>query len=101
MSSIGSGFSKEWSGTGGHVPVPAGAGAPAGTDITVNASDGLMPADMERLKELRASGKTSLTVAIDRRMVDDDEIVDLTEMEVREAVEECGFPTKPVIVRFR
>lgn len=62
-----------------------------GAIIVVVASEGVMPQTREHIKILNQIGLSRLVVFIDTEGVDDNSLIDLIEMEMRELVQEYGF----------
>ena len=61
--------------------------------LVVAASDGPMPQTREHILLARQVGVSSIVVFLNKcDMVDDEELIDLVEMEVRELLNEYGFP---------
>ncbi|MGM9913279.1 elongation factor Tu [Floccifex sp.] len=70
-----------------------GAAQMDGAILVVAASDGPMPQTREHILLARQVGVKSIVVFLNKcDMVDDEELVDLVEMEVRELLNEYGFP---------
>ena len=70
-----------------------GAAQMDGAILVVAASDGPMPQTREHILLARQVGVSSIVVFLNKcDMVDDEELVDLVEMEVRELLNEYGFP---------
>ncbi|MGM9948413.1 elongation factor Tu [Floccifex sp.] len=70
-----------------------GAAQMDGSILVVAASDGPMPQTREHILLARQVGVGSIVVFLNKcDMVDDEELVDLVEMEVRELLNEYGFP---------
>ena len=70
-----------------------------GSIIVVAASEGVMPQTREHIRVLSQIGVSRLVVFIDTEGVDDNSLIDLIEMEMRELVQEYGFSsdTTPVV----
>ena len=62
-----------------------------GAIIVVAASEGVMPQTREHIRVLSQIGVSRLVVFIDTEGVDDNSLIDLIEMEMRELVQEYGF----------
>jgi len=78
-----------------------GAAQMDGAILVVNAADGPMPQTREHILLARQVGVPHIVVFLNKAdMVDDAELIDLVEMEVRELLTEYGFPgdDTPVIV---
>jgi len=78
-----------------------GAAQMDGAILVVNAADGPMPQTREHILLARQVGVPHIVVFLNKAdMVDDDELIELVEMEVRELLTEYGFPgdDTPVIV---
>ena len=70
-----------------------GAAQVDGAILVVSAADGTMPQTREHVLLARQVGVPSIVVALNKvDMVDDDELIELVEMEVRELLDEYGFP---------
>src|SRR5687767_4673276 len=70
-----------------------GAAQVDGAILVVSAADGPMPQTREHVLLARQVGVPSILVALNKAdMVDDEELLDLVEMEVRELLSEYGFP---------
>jgi elongation factor Tu len=70
-----------------------------GAILVVAATDDPMPQTREDLLLARQVGVSSIVVALNKAdMVDDEEILELVELEVRELLVECGFPGDDVPV---
>ena len=70
-----------------------GAAQMDGAILVVAASDGPMPQTREHILLARQVGVSSIVVFLNKcDMVDNEELVDLVEMEVRELLNEYGFP---------
>ena len=70
-----------------------GAAQMAGAILVVAATDGVMPQTREHVLLARQVGVPYIVVFLNKcDMVDDPELVDLVEMEVRELLNEYGFP---------
>jgi len=70
-----------------------GAAQVDGAILVVSAADGPMPQTREHVLLARQVGVPSIVVALNKvDMVDDDELIDLVEMEVRELLDEYEFP---------
>ena len=70
-----------------------GAAQMDGAILVVAASDGPMPQTREHILLARQVGVSSIVVFLNKcDMVDDEELVDLVEMEVRQLLNEYGFP---------
>ena len=70
-----------------------GAAQMDGAILVVAASDGPMPQTREHILLARQVGVSSIVVFLKKcDMVDDEELIDLVEMEVRELLNEYGFP---------
>ena len=70
-----------------------GAAQMDGAILVVAASDGPMPQTREHILLARKVGVSSIVVFLNKcDMVDDEELIDLVEMEVRELLNEYGFP---------
>ena len=78
-----------------------GAAQMDGAILVVSAADGPMPQTREHILLARQVGVPYIVVFLNKAdMVDDPELIDLVEMEVRELLSEYGFPgdTIPIIV---
>ena len=76
-----------------------GAAQVDGAILVVSAADGPMPQTREHVLLARQVGVTSLVVALNKvDMVDDEELLDLVELEVRELLNEYEFPGDDVPV---
>jgi elongation factor Tu len=78
-----------------------GAAQMDGAILVVNAADGPMPQTREHILLARQVGVPHIVVFLNKAdMVDDDELIELVEMEVRELLSEYDFPgdDTPVIV---
>ncbi len=78
-----------------------GAAQMDGAILVVNAADGPMPQTREHILLARQVGVPHIVVFLNKAdMVDDEELIELVEMEVRELLSEYGFPgdDTPVIV---
>ena len=78
-----------------------GAAQMDGAILVVNAADGPMPQTREHILLANQVGVNHIVVFLNKAdMVDDDELIELVEMEVRELLTEYGFPgdDTPVIV---
>jgi elongation factor Tu len=93
----------------GHVDCPGhadyvknmitGAAQMDGAILVVSAADGPMPQTREHILLARQVGVPALTVFLNKcDMVDDAELIDLVEMEVRELLSSYGFPGDDVPV---
>ncbi|EPI5827174.1 elongation factor Tu [Enterococcus hirae] len=70
-----------------------GAAQMDGAILVVSATDGLMPQTREHILLSRQVGVKYLIVFLNKTdLVDDEELIDLVEMEVRELLSEYGFP---------
>jgi elongation factor Tu len=70
-----------------------GAAQVDGAILVVSAADGPMPQTREHVLLARQVGVPSIVVALNKvDMVDDDELIELVEMEVRELLDEYDFP---------
>src|ERR1017187_6178219 len=70
-----------------------GAAQVDGAILVVSAPDGPMPQTREHVLLARQVGVTSIVVALNKAdSVDDEELLDLVELEVRELLNEYGFP---------
>ena len=70
-----------------------GAAQVDGAILVVSAADGPMPQTREHVLLARQVGVPSIVVALNKvDMVDDDELIELVELEVRELLSEYGFP---------
>ncbi len=70
-----------------------GAAQVDGAILVVAATDGPMPQTREHVLLARQVGVPSIVVALNKvDMVDDEELLELVEMEVRELLSEYGFP---------
>jgi len=70
-----------------------GAAQVDGAILVVSAADGPMPQTREHVLLARQVGVPMIIVALNKvDMVDDDELIELVEMEVRELLDEYGFP---------
>src|ERR1017187_4794483 len=70
-----------------------GAAQVDGAILVVSAADGPMPQTREHVLLARQVGVPSIVVALNKvDMVDDEELLDLVELEVRELLNEYGFP---------
>jgi elongation factor Tu len=70
-----------------------GAAQVDGAILVVSAADGPMPQTREHVLLARQVGVPKIIVALNKvDMVDDDELIELVEMEVRELLDEYGFP---------
>ena len=70
-----------------------GAAQVDGAILVVSAADGPMPQTREHVLLARQVGVPSIVVALNKvDMVDDEELLELVEMEVRELLSEYGFP---------
>ena len=70
-----------------------GAAQMDGAILVVAGSDGPMPQTREHILLARQVGVSSIVVFLNKcDMVDDEELIDLVEMEVRELLNEYGFP---------
>ncbi|MXV91738.1 MAG: elongation factor Tu [Acidimicrobiia bacterium] len=70
-----------------------GAAQVDGAILVVSAADGPMPQTREHVLLARQVGVPSIVVALNKvDMVDDEEILELVELEVRELLDEYGFP---------
>jgi len=77
-----------------------GAAQVDGAILVVSAADGPMPQTREHVLLARQVGVPTIVVALNKvDMVDDEELLDLVELEVRELLSEYGFPgdDSPVI----
>lgn len=69
-----------------------GAAQMDGAILVVSATDGPMPQTREHILLARQVGVKYLVVFLNKiDLVDDDELIDLVEMEVRELLSECGY----------
>ena len=78
-----------------------GAAQMDGAILVVSAADGPMPQTREHILLARQVGVPYIVVFLNKSdMVDDDELIELVEMEVRELLNEYGFPgdDTPIIV---
>ena len=78
-----------------------GAAQMDGAILVVSAADGPMPQTREHILLARQVGVPYIVVFLNKAdMVDDDELIELVEMEVRELLNEYGFPgdDTPIIV---
>ena len=78
-----------------------GAAQMDGAILVVNSADGPMPQTREHILLANQVGVNHIVVFLNKAdMVDDDELIELVEMEVRELLSEYGFPgdDTPVIV---
>ncbi len=70
-----------------------GAAQMDGAILVVSATDGVMPQTREHILLARQVGVSSLVVYLNKcDLVDDDELIELVEMEVREALSERDYP---------
>ena len=70
-----------------------GAAQVDGAILVVSAADGPMPQTREHVLLARQVGVPHIVVALNKcDMVDDEELIELVEMEVRELLDEYGFP---------
>ncbi|MGQ4824423.1 GTP-binding protein, partial [Enterococcus faecalis] len=70
-----------------------GAAQMDGAILVVSATDGPMPQTREHILLSRQVGVKYLIVFLNKvDLVDDEELIDLVEMEVRELLSEYGFP---------
>jgi elongation factor Tu len=70
-----------------------GAAQVDGAILVVSAADGPMPQTREHVLLARQVGVPKIIVALNKvDMVDDEELIELVEMEVRELLDEYGFP---------
>lgn len=70
-----------------------GAAQMDGAILVVSATDGPMPQTREHILLSRQVGVKYLIVFLNKTdLVDDEELIDLVEMEVRELLSEYGFP---------
>ncbi len=70
-----------------------GAAQMDGAILVVSATDGPMPQTREHILLSRQVGVKDLIVFLNKTdLVDDDELIDLVEMEVRELLSEYDFP---------
>ncbi len=70
-----------------------GAAQMDGAILVVSATDGPMPQTREHILLSRQVGVKHLIVFLNKvDLVDDEELIDLVEMEVRELLSEYGFP---------
>ena len=70
-----------------------GAAQVDGAILVVAATDGPMPQTREHVLLARQVGVPSIIVALNKAdMVDDEELLELVELEVRELLTEYGFP---------
>ncbi|PSO42826.1 elongation factor Tu [Candidatus Saccharibacteria bacterium QS_5_54_17] len=77
-----------------------GAAQVDGAVLVVSAADGPMPQTREHVLLARQVGVPSVVVYLNKTdLVDDDELVDLVEMEVRELLEQYGFDKDAPIVK--
>lgn len=64
-----------------------------GAILVVSAADGPMPQTKEHLLHAKQAGVSHIVVFLNQcDMVDDKELIDLVEVEVRERLSQCGFP---------
>ncbi|MDP7190204.1 MAG: GTP-binding protein, partial [Phycisphaerales bacterium] len=76
-----------------------GAAQMDGAVIVVSASDGPMPQTREHILLARQVGVPKITVFMNKcDMVDDEELLDLVEMEIRELLSKYEFPGDDVPV---
>ncbi|MCA0308560.1 MAG: hypothetical protein LCH87_14615 [Actinobacteria bacterium] len=60
--------------------------------VVVSATDGPMPITLKEMRDLAATGSTSVRVhLVDVSLVDDEELVELVELELRAIASDCGF----------
>ena len=81
-----------------------GAAQMDGAILVVAATDGPMPQTREHVLLARQVGVPAIVVALNKcDMVDDEELIELVEMEVRELLSEYEFPGDdiPVVTRRR
>ncbi len=72
-----------------------GAAQMDGAILVVSATDGPMPQTREHILLSRQVGVKYLIVFLNKvDLVDDEELIDLVEMEVRELLSEYGFPRR-------
>jgi hypothetical protein len=75
-------------------------GVPPSDEVEVSATDGPMPATVEQLQAVRARGATSVDVAlVNTHLVDDEELLELVELEIREAAAGCGLEVRTITRR--
>ena len=73
-------------------PPPPSWAAVGQNAVVVSATDGPMPETREQLQALRASGATSVDIAIvNCGLVGDEELIELVELEVRQLAEDNGL----------
>jgi elongation factor Tu len=76
-----------------------GAAQMDGAILVVSAADGAMPQTREHILLARQVGVPALVVFLNKMdMVDDPELVDLVEMEVRELLSSYGFPGDSIVI---
>ncbi len=78
-----------------------GAAQMDGAILVVSAADGAMPQTREHILLSRQVGVPKIVVFLNKAdMVDDEELIELVDMEIRELLEEYGFPgdETPIIV---
>ncbi len=78
-----------------------GAAQMDGAILVVSAADGAMPQTREHILLSRQVGVPKIVVFLNKAdMVDDDELIELVDMEIRELLDEYGFPgdETPIIV---
>jgi len=72
-------------------PVAAPATSGAGP-VVVSATDGPMPETKQAFEAIRASGGTTVDISItNTNLVDDEELLELVELELRELATQCGL----------
>jgi translation elongation factor EF-Tu-like GTPase len=60
--------------------------------VVVSATDGPLPPTLDQIQALKAQGATSIDIVItDTSLVDDAELLELVELEVRDLVEQNGL----------
>ena len=75
-----------------------GAAQMDGAILVVSATDGPMPQTREHILLSRQVGVKYLIVFLNKvDLVDDEELIDLVEMEVRELLSEYGFPAMTLL----
>jgi translation elongation factor EF-Tu-like GTPase len=79
-------------------PAPSWAAAGQGGAVVVSATDGPMPITREQLQAVSRGGATSVDIAlVNTGLVDDEELLELVELEVRELAQQCGLTVNQIV----
>ena len=71
----------------------SGAGSRDGAILVVSAADGPMPQTKEHIESARRANVPAVVIFLNKcDLVEDEELLELIELEVRELLSKCGFP---------